>query len=80
MRPQVEALRDQILAMTQDPAEQVRIIDQSTRAGWKDFYPVEDRRQRPAQRNSGADSFRNYEQRAYDYGELERQLLGGAGS
>ena len=79
-RAQAEALREQIQAMTQDPQEQVKIIDQSTRGGWKSFYPLNSRRQRPEQRTKGVDGFRNIEQRSYDFAELERQLLGGAGS
>lgn len=82
MRQQVEALREQLLAMSSDPAEQVKIIDQSTRAGWKMFYPLGGNGggQLHARKTSGVDGFRNVEQRAYDFQKLERQLLGGAGS
>lgn len=75
-RQQAEALREKIQAMSQDPQEQIRIIDQSTCGGWKTFYPL-DGRKRPASKTTGADGFRNYEQRSYDYSELERKLLGG---
>lgn len=82
MRQQVEALREQILAMSSDPAEQVRIIDQSTRGGYKMFYPLGGNGggKLPAKRMTGVDGFRNVEQRTYDFQALERQLLGGAGS
>ena len=86
-RQQAEALRDQILAMSQDPAKQVKIIDQSTRAGWKEFYPLGERRGSGSGFGSGRKNkpdFRNFEQRTYDFRELERQLLsqqlGGGGS
>lgn len=80
-RAQAEAFREQLLAMSSDPAEQVRIVDQSTRGGWKNFYPLEDRSgQRPVKKMSGVDGFRNFEQRTYDYQALERQLLGGVGT
>ena len=82
MRQQVEALREQLLAMSSEPAEQVKIIDQSTRAGWKMFYPLGGNGggKLPAKRMTGVDGFRNVEQRTYDFQALERQLLGGAGS
>ena len=82
MRQQVEALREQLLAMSSEPAEQVRIIDQSTRGGYKMFYPLGGNGggKLPAKRMTGVDGFRNVEQRTYDFQALERQLLGGAGS
>ena len=81
MRPQVEALKEQLLAMSAEPAEQIKIIDQSTRAGWKMFYELGGQNaQRQPSRRSGVDGFRNIDQRSYDYAALERQLLGGAGS
>lgn len=72
-RSQVEALRDGILGMTADPAEQAAIIDQSTRAGWKNFYPLGSKEGRKSEKRL---PFQNYEQRSYDYAALERQFQG----
>lgn len=71
-RSQVEALRDQVLGMTADPAEQAGIVDQSTRAGWKNFYPLGSGDRKKEKKIP----FQNYEQRSYDYAALERQFQG----
>ena len=77
---QIQALRDDLMALSDKEQDRIAIVKKATASGWKSFYPLKrshgnkGSQDRPARRKN---SFGNFHQRDYDYGNLEAQLLGG---
>ena len=76
---QIQELITVLTGITIDPAEQVQVIRQATVHGWSSFYPVTKPKaaERQAKTGSGrkTSSFYNFEQRKYDYDQLEAAML-----
>ena len=76
---QVQALREDLLSLSNDPAEQLAIIKKATAGGWKSFYKSKDKSGKKNQekkdtRQKGS-KFSNFQERSYDMDALERKLL-----
>ena len=77
----IKLLIGKLNKMTSIASEQIDIINQSILAGWTDVYPLKKQSGRkevvPDWMNKPKkSSFHNYQQRDYDFDELEKELLG----
>lgn len=82
---QVQALREDLLSLSNDPAEQLAIIKKATAGGWKSFYKSskqkttekgndEDGGKRKSTGKKGS-KFSNFQERSYDMADLESRLV-----
>lgn len=76
---QVQALREDLLSLTTDPAEQLAIIKKATAGGWKSFYKSKEKSGKKPQekkdtRQKGS-KFSNFQERTYDMVDLESRLV-----
>lgn len=76
---QVQALREDLLSLSDDPAEQLAIIKKATAGGWKSFYKSKEKSGKKTQEKKDMrqkDSrFSNFQERTYDMGDLERAMI-----
>ncbi len=74
---QIAAMVEYIDSSEAEKRYQIEMINRATAGGWTNFYPV--RRQQPKKpkqtKGSSRGSFYNFEQRDYDFPNLEKQLL-----
>ena len=81
-KEQIQALRDDLMALSDKEQERIAIVKKATASGWKSFYPL-----KRSQNNKGSqdqparkrNSFNNFHQREYDYENLEAKLIGTGG-
>ncbi len=71
---QIQALRDDLLNLSDKEEERIAIVKKATASGWKSFYKTE-RKSSGTQKGKVKDN-NNFERRKYDMDALERQLLG----
>lgn len=71
---QIQALRDDLLNLSDKEEERIAIVKKTTASGWKSFYKTE-RKSSGTQKGKVKDN-NNFERRKYDMDALERQLLG----
>ena len=74
---QIQALREDLIKLSDKDPERIAIVKKATAGGWKSFYkttPSEKKGSR-AKKNTVRDN-NNFERRNYDMDKLERQLLG----
>ena len=77
---QIQALRDDLRALSDKEQDRIAIVKKATASGWKSFYPLkrnQDNKGCQGQAAKKRNSFNNFHQREYDYGALEAGLLGG---
>lgn len=74
---QITALKDKLISLSADPAEQAAIIQEATIHGWRSFYE-KDEKEKPERNKSGKKkpAFYSCEQRERDYKALEAELVG----
>ncbi len=77
---QIQALREDLISLTNDPAEQLAIVKKATAGGWKNFYKLKEKagKKNEEKKDTGkkGSSFNNFQNRSYDMNALERKLLG----
>ena len=76
---QIQALVDSILSLEEDTQDLIDSINRATAGGWANFYPSrrpkkQKQKPKPA-KGSGRGGFFGFEQRNYDYDDLEKRLL-----
>ena len=71
---QIQALRDDLLNLSDKEEERIAIVKKATASGWKSFYKTE-KKSPGAQKGKVRDN-NNFERRKYDMDALERSLLG----
>ena len=71
---QVQALRDDLLKLSEKEEERIAIVKKATASGWKSFYKTEKKRDTSGSRKVKDNN--NFERRRYDMDALERSLLG----
>ena len=77
---QIQALRDDLRALSDKEQDRIAIVKKATASGWKSFYPLkrsQDNKGCQGQAAKKRNSFNNFHQRSYDYRALEAGLLGG---
>lgn len=77
---QIQALREELIALSDKEQDRLAIVKKATARGWKGFYPLkrsQDNKGCQGQAAKKRNSFNNFHQREYDYGALEAGLLGG---
>lgn len=76
---QVQALREDLLSLTTDPAEQLAIIKKATAGGWKSFYKSKEKSGKKNQEKKDVgkkrSKFSNFQERSYDMADLESRLV-----
>ena len=76
---QVQALREDLLSLTTDPAEQLAIVKKATAGGWKSFYKSKEKSGKKTQEKKDTgkkrSKFSNFQERSYDMNALERKLV-----
>ena len=75
----MQALREDLLSLSNDPVEQLAIIKKATAGGWKSFYKSKEKSGKKTQekkdvRKNGS-KFSNFQERSYDMGDLERAMI-----
>ena len=77
---QIQALREDLITLSDKEQDRLAIVKKATASGWKSFYPLKRSQDNKGCRGQAAkkrNSFNNFHQREYDYGALEAGLLGG---
>ena len=74
---QVNALREDLLSLSSDLAEQKAILNKAAAGGWKNLYPVQSkRRPKTKKQPEKQGKFKNFEEREYeDMTDLTRKLM-----
>lgn len=67
------AILKKLNGLARSEAEAVEILDNAIRKQWKDIYHID---KGTKQKKSAVGSFGNYEQRDFDYSELEKKMRG----
>lgn len=81
MPEQIEGLRQELSSMGKDDAERIAICKQAFNRGWKGFYPIKKESGKKVQTKTrkattgNINSFHNFDERQYDYDDLQRRLL-----
>ena len=70
---QIQALRDDLLNLSDKEEERIAIVKKATASGWKSFYKTEKSSGTP---KGKVKDNNNFERRKYDMDALERSLLG----
>ena len=73
---QIQALRDDLLNLSDKEEERIAIVKKATASGWKSFYKTEKKRESSGARKWNVKDNNNFERRKYDMEALESQLLG----
>lgn len=77
--PQIQALRDDLVNLSDKDKDRIAIVKKATASGWKSFYPLKrqgkDSTGEQKQTKTSKNHFNNFPQREYDWGKLEGQLL-----
>jgi hypothetical protein len=63
----LELARDKLLKLGKNTPERIAIINQTLENGWRGLFPID--------KNKKKTGFNEFEQREYDYGELEKKLI-----
>lgn len=76
---QVQALREDLLSLSADQAEQLAIVKKATAGGWKSFYKSKEKSGKKVQEKKvvgkKGSKFSNFQERSYDMNALERKLV-----
>ena len=74
---QVNALREDLLSLSSDLAEQKAILNKAAAGGWKNLYPVQNKRKPKTKKQPEKQGkFKNFEEREYeDMTDLTRKLM-----
>ncbi|WP_346662786.1 DUF4373 domain-containing protein [uncultured Merdimonas sp.] len=76
---QVQALREDLLSLSNDQAEQLAIVKKATAGGWKSFYKSKEKSGKKTQEKKDVgkkrSKFSNFQERSYDMNDLERKLV-----
>lgn len=73
---QIQALRDDLLNLSDKEEERIAIVKKATASGWKSFYKTEKKRESSGARKGNVKDNNNFERRKYDFDALERGLMG----
>ena len=73
---QIQALRDDLLNLSDREEERIAIVKKATASGWKSFYKTEKKRESSGTQKGKVKDNNNFERRKYDMAALERSLLG----
>lgn len=73
---QIQALRDDLLNLSEKEEERIAIVKKATASGWKSFYKMEKKREPSESRKGKKKDINNFKRREYDMDSLERQLIG----
>lgn len=69
---QINLLRQELSSLGSNDKERTAIANKATVSGWKSFYTLK----KPIKRQEKSQNkFNNFEQRDYDFGDLEKQIL-----
>ena len=71
---QIQLLRDEVLSLSNKNEERVAIVKKAATSGWRSFYPLRRQKEKPKPKEN-KNRFNNFQQRSYDYADLERRLL-----
>ena len=73
---QITVLKEELLEVGKDDQERIAIAKKAFVSGWKSFYPIRKKIQERNQEYSGKkNQFHNFEQREYDYQDLEQKFI-----
>lgn len=78
LQEQENALREELLSLSEDEKEQIAIVKKATAGGYKSFFKQGKGRTKSSSPKTGAGKkagFKNFQERQYDMSELERKLV-----
>ena len=67
----IRMLGEELVSLSSDDMERIQIVKKAIASGWKSFYPLRKKNQKAPGKKNG---FTNFEQRTYDYDDLEKKL------
>ncbi len=73
---QVQALREDLISLSEKDEERIAIVKKATASGWKSFYKTGTKKEKGQVEKKKKSAFNNFEGRNYDMNELERALQG----
>ncbi|WP_302163384.1 DUF4373 domain-containing protein [[Ruminococcus] torques] len=73
---QIQALRDDLLSLSDNEEERIAIVKKATASGWKSFYKTEKKRKDFGVGKGKKINNNNFERRKYDFEALESELIG----
>ena len=73
---QIQALREDLLSLSDNEEERIAIVKKATASGWKSFYKTEKKRKDFGVGKGKKINNNNFERRKYDFEALESELIG----
>lgn len=73
---QIQALREDLLSLSDKEEERIAIVKKATASGWKSFYRTEKKRESFSRAKGKVKDNNNFERRKYDFEALESELIG----
>ncbi len=70
---QIKLLKEELIKLSSDTLERIAIIKKATMSNWKSFYPLKKQKDQTAKLKKSR--FSNFEERNYNYENIERKIL-----
>jgi hypothetical protein len=71
---QIAVLKEELDRIGETEEEKIAICRKAFASGWKSFYPIKRQKKKGAKPERKGNSFHNFQEREYDYDDLQRRL------
>ena len=73
---QIQALREDLIQLSDSEVERIAIVKKATAGGWKSFYKTPGKEKQSRTKKAAVKDNNNFKRRQYDMDDLENRLLG----
>lgn len=73
---QIQALREDLIQLSDSEVERIAIVKKATAGGWKSFYKTPCKEKQSRTKKAAVKDNNNFKRRQYDMDDLENRLLG----
>ena len=73
---QIQALREDLIQLSDSEVERIAIVKKATAGGWKSFYKIPGKEKQSRTKKAAVKDNNNFKRRQYDMDDLENRLLG----
>lgn len=73
---QIQALREDLIQLSDSEVERIAIVKKATAGGWKSFYKTPGKEKQSRTKKAAVKDNNNFKRRQYDMDDLESKLLG----
>lgn len=73
---QIQALREDLIQLSDSEVERIAIVKKATAGGWKSFYKTSGKEKQSRTKKAAVKDNNNFKRRQYDMDDLENRLLG----